>query len=535
MDLEQGLIGHWPLQEDARDAAAGALITTPHRVRFGVPGPSALLCAAACFDGCGAQIEVAAAAALRLGTGDFTAMAWIRVESTTDIIGDIISQFDPQGRRGFSMAVVSHPGVTTSMANDRNLHFGMDSGVLDSAWTDCGQPGKAVFVFALAVFRGDLYAATCEPDADRSGHVHRYSGGAEWEDCGSPAPCNSVSSLVVHDGALYCGVSRYKLAGSCLPASPNQHPGGAVYRYDGGRGWTLCGQLDEGNGVHCMCSFGGRLYATPTYDHQVFEYQGGTTWKPVGPDARVMSMGFWNGSLYALTSGADSVYRYGGAGAWTDCGRPPGTSQLYSFLVYQGRPHVGTWPRGEVFRYDGEQTWTLCGSPGYSKEIMGMALYNGKVYAGTLPMADVYRYEGESRWRYTGDLDRSHGYQLRRAWSMSVHGGRLYCGTLPSGAVYSLAAGQLATWDHRLENGWHHVAGVRRAGTAELWLDGSRVAVSPRRTEGDLDLTQDLPLLIGGGQHDTFCGDMASVSGATSSYRSFTFIPLPPTKRVIRS
>ncbi len=140
-----------------------------------------------------------------------------------------------------------------------------------------------------------------------------------------------------------------------------------------------------------------------------------------------------------------------------------------------------------------------------------MALYNGKAYAGTLPMADVYRYEGESAWAYTGGLDSSHGYQLRRAWSMAVHDGRLYCGTLPSGRVYALEAGCAATWEHRLADGWHHVAGVRRGGAVELWVDGARVARSRSLPGAALDLDQDLPLLIGAGQHDTWCGDLAEL------------------------
>jgi len=444
---------------------------------------------------------------LEVGTGDFTAALWVCADDGgVHVAGDLMGQYDPAERRGWHLSLVSMPGVTTSMANDRNLHFGIDAARVDDEWTDCGRPGNAVFVYALSVFGGDLYAATCEPGAEDRGHVYRYTGVA-WEDCGAPAACNAVSSLACWRGHLYCGVSRYNLRGSCLPASPNQALGGGLFRYEGGREWTKVGQLDD-SGVHCMCAYGDRLLAAPLYEHQVFEYSGDDAWTAIGPEARVMCMGYWDGRLYALTSGADSVYRLEDDSSWTDCGRPPGTSQNYSFLVHRGRPLIGTWPNGEVFRFNGPGEWESCGSPGYSREVMGMALYNGQVYAGTLPMGDVYRYGGESSWAYTGGLDPSHGCQLRRAWSMAVHGGRLYCGTLPSGHVYSLQAGVMATWDRRFPDGWHHVAAVRRGAALELYVDGERVADGRGAGAEPLDLSADAPLLIGSGQHDAFRGHL---------------------------
>ena len=58
-----------------------------------------------------------------------------------DAIGDIAGKYDPETRRGFNFNIKRHSGVTSSHSNDRNLHFGIDSGVLDEAWTDCGRPG----------------------------------------------------------------------------------------------------------------------------------------------------------------------------------------------------------------------------------------------------------------------------------------------------------------------------------------------------------------------------------------------------------
>ena len=512
MNSSIDLVGHWPLAGHGKEISGAGLPGIVRSVTFDAEGPDGCPGTAARFDGSQSGIEVAPHPRLNFGTGDFSIALWVHTEERMgDVVGNLVECYDPETRRGFHFSVVSHPGATSSVANDRNLHFGIDAGMVSPQWQDCGRPGNAVFVRALTTFAGDLYAATCEPGAGEAGHVYRYTGEKRWEDCGSPSACNSVSCLAEYDGQLYCGVARYKLSGSCLPDSPNKNPGGAVYRYIGGREWVECGQLDQGDGVHCICAFGGKLYATPTYEHQVLEYQGGCNWRPIGPDARVMAMGYWNGHLYGLTSGRDSVYRYEGDCTWTDCGWPEETSQLYSFLVYQGKPHIGTWPRGEVFRYDGDRTWTLCGSPGYSREVMGMALYNGKLYAGTLPMADVYRYEGRTAWSYTGGLDRSHGYPLRRAWTMAVYRGKLYCGTLPSGVVYSLEAGRMATWDHRFPGGWHHLAAVRRSQQLEIWMDGKQVANSEAFPLEKFDLTTGRPLLIGSGQHDHFCGCLSDL------------------------
>ena len=59
------------------------------------------------------------------------------------------------------------------------MHFGIDAGS-EPKWTDCGRPGDAVYVMALAVHAGRLFAGTCEPGKDQAGHVYRYAGGTRW-------------------------------------------------------------------------------------------------------------------------------------------------------------------------------------------------------------------------------------------------------------------------------------------------------------------------------------------------------------------
>lgn len=512
MKLDNRLIGHWKFQSDCEDSSNNAHTSQSCAVELGLPGPGGHLTKAAGFNGCTSLVEVADSKSLDFGSGDFSIAVWVHTEKNmSDVVGDILSKYDPAARRGFNLNIVSLAGVTSTHANERNLHFGIDNGRIDPEWTDCGRPGNAMHIASLCVFDNALYAGTFEWEADGAGHVWRYAGDNHWEDCGSPATCNCVTTMAVYDGALYCGVTRYKAEGSCLPPSPNENPGGKVFRYAGGKEWIDCGQLDDGWGIHCMIVFNGKLYAAPTYEHQLYVYAGGRDWRAVGPDARVMSVGCWNGGLFALTSGCDDIYRMDTDGQWESLGRPHESRQNYSFVVHNGKPWVGTWPLADVFRYDGPNTWTRMGSPDYSKEVMGMALYNGKLYAGVLPMSQVYRHEENESWTFVGEVDSTPNHRLRRAWSMAVFNGKLYCGTLPAGHVMSLEAGKMATVDRSLEPGWRHLAAVRKNGRLSIMIDGKIAAQSGEFNPGDYELGNNRPMRIGCGAHDHFNGRMCDL------------------------
>ena len=512
MNIERELIGHWKFHGDCKDASSAGHSSVNCGVDLTASGPDGQPNTAARFDGEAARVEVADHPALRLGTGDFSIAAWIRTEETDDVVGDIVGKFDPAARRGFNFSVVNNAGVTTTQANYRNVHFGIDNGIIDPAWADCGRPGNNLQIYSLAVHEGRLYAGTFETGADEAGHVYRYEGDGEWADCGSPDRCNCVKALAVFQGRLYSAPSWYKADGSCLPLSANDRPGGTVFRYEGGTRWSDCGRVANAISISTLAVYRGDLYAAPSYDMGMYRYGGEKHWEPLGlADVRVMCLAPYHGQLYALSNGVRGVFRYEGDGNWTHCGYPHLARQLYSAAILEGRMYIGTWPNGDVFRYEGGTAWTQVGFPGYAKEVMGMAIYNGKLYAGTLPMADVYRYDGEKIWAYTGGLDRSHNFLLRRAWSMCVHDGKLFCGTLPSGHVYSLEAGKLVSYDRVLEGGWRHLAVVREGGHLVIYVDGKSVARSSEFNRGDYDITNDRPLLIGFGQHDYFKGLMSDL------------------------
>jgi len=509
------VIGHWPLRHDGRDLSPNALQARPHDVTWTPAG-------AARFNGRSAWLEVPPSPVLRPGTNDFTLALWVHLDARQDDSpGDLVTLFDPVRRNGFNLTIQHQAGACTSMANTRNVFFGLDAGT-EPRWTDCGRPGNNRLVFALAVFQGHLYAGTWEPGEGEAGRVWRYAGGTNWVDCGAPDRCNAVSALAVFNGALYAGVARYSGAGSQLSPSPNMHPGGRVWRYAGGTRWVDCGRLGDAELVMGMTAFQDRLYATAmdvppkhatTLRQGLYRYEGGTNWTWCGnPGGRIAALTVANGALFAggYNGGTlGGVFRYDGGTNWTNFGAPPNVDQTYSFAVHRGRMHTGTWKEGKVFRYFGPHQWEDTGRLGDELEVMGLALFNGKLYGGTLPLAQVYRLDATG-WTLTGRLDFSE-VVYRRVWSMAVYQGRLYCGTLPSGRVHALETGVAVSHDAELAPGWRHVVAMRAGPRLKLFVDGQRVAESAPFEPARFDLTPDVPLQIGFGEHDYFQGWLRDV------------------------
>jgi Concanavalin A-like lectin/glucanases superfamily len=502
---EIGLVGHWKLEGDVKDSSGLG--------NHGENRGAELTSNGAKFNGRSGYVEIPDRPSLRLGAGDFTIAARIYTErDLDDVIGDIVSKYDRTMRRGFTFNVKTN-AVTFSQANYRHLHFGIDNG-RTGEWTDCGRPGNCIYAMGLIAFEGSLYAGTCESGKEEAGHVYRYGGGPTWVDCGAPDKANSISSMAVLQGKLYVGSTRYNLGGSSLPPSPNENPGGRVYRYNGDGRWTSCGRLGESVSISGMAVYGGKLYASSLYQPAgTFCYEGGQKWIPCGTPGgkRVEALAVYNGGLYGTGYDGGEIYRYEGGANWSTVGRLPDTTQTYGFAIHEGRFYVSTWPAGRVFRYDGDNDWVDCGRLGEEKEVMGMAVYNGKLYAGTLPLAEVYRYEMGKTWTRTGQLDRTPDVRYRRAWSMAVYRGKLFCGTLPSGRVYSLEAGRSVTHDHELRSGWRRLAAVRSGRKLKLYVDGRLAATSGAFDPTAFDISNDRSLKIGFGDHDYFNGIVRDV------------------------
>lgn len=511
LSLDDGLVGYWKLAGDCKDYSGNDNHGTCHGVLLDGAGPDGTRGQAALFNGRDSYIEVPHSSSLDFGTDDLSISLWVKThDSLDDVIGDILSKFDPDRRRGINFGVIHHAGSTSSQSNYRNVQFGIDDGRTEQEWTDCGQPGEAMFILAMTVFEGDLYVGTCEPKLGQAGHVFRYLGGTEWEDLGSPDASNSVAALTVYKGRLFAGTARYKTGGSALPASPNENPGGRVYRYEGGGRWTDCGQLPEADASYCLTVYRDRLYGIAMYHPGVFVWDGETGWEYCGTpgEQRSMALAVYNGSLYCSGNGSAGVHRYEGGTEWSFCGKQAENTQTYSFAIHRGEMYVGTWPDGSVHRWEGGTEWLNTGQLGEEREVMGMGIYNGKLYAGTLPLAQVYRYDGDQQWSCTGQIDHTPDVTYRRAWSMAVYDGKLYAGTLPSGRVWSMEAGKTATYDHELPPGWRHLVAVKDGSRLRLYLDGTLVATSSDFASADYDLSTDRPLQIGFGAHDYFNGSM---------------------------
>jgi len=511
--LERGLVAHWPLDQDGRDASGRQRHAVPHGVEFGIDPKQGNDRRAAQFSGRESYLEVPAAIAPKFGRGDFSLSIRIRSpRSSEGPAGDLLSRYDAGRRRGFHLSLKSDTGVTFNQASHRHLQFGIDDD-RSSEWIDCGRPGNAVLAFALASYDGAHYAGTCEPGPNESGRVYRYGGGDRWIDCGAPDRSNAVTALAVHDGRLYAGVGKYRLGGSALVESQNPNLGGKVYRYEGERRWTDCGRLSEAEAVGGLIEFRGRLYASSLYKPAgFFRYEHGTMWKDCGvPDAkRVEAMCAFDGHLYASSYDAGRVFRFDGE-KWTDCGRLGDNTQTYSFAVYGRRLLVGTWPSGKVYRFEDVDRWTDVGRLGSELEVMGMLVHNGRLLAGTLPSAEVYAYDGEARWDRLKQLDSTPDVKYRRAWTMAEHQGRLFCSTLPSGRIFAFEAGKTAAYEREFPDGRHHIAAIKRGGVLTLHVDGHEVAKSTTFAPGDFDLDIDGPLLIGRGMIDDFRGTMSDV------------------------
>jgi hypothetical protein len=487
VDLQRALLAHWPV------------VATP--------------------------FEVAAGDAPQLGAGEFSLAMWIQSDEVADHLpGDVISQYDPVRRRGFHLTLKCNPGVTTNQANWRHLQFGIDDNRM-SSWRDCGRPGNALIAFALTVHEGILYAGICEPGNGESGRVYRYdAGGNQWLDCGAPDASNSVMALAEYQGHLYAGTGKYRLAGSALPESDNPTLGGRVFRYDGDKHWTDCGQLPETEAVGGLVVYRGELYASSLYRPAgFFRFDGPSGWcrlpVPQGIDPassastprRVEALMVHEGFIYASSYDGGHVYRFDGRD-WTDCGQLGDNTQTYSFAQYEGRLYTGTWPSGRVYRWDeATKGWTDAGRLGEEREVMGMLVHNGRLLAGTLPLAEVYSYEGGDTWQRLTRLDNTPDVTYRRAWTMAEHGGEVFCSTLPSGHVFAFSVGRQVTWEHALSSTWHHVVAIKSTERLALYVDGRRVAETAVFNANDFPLDNSAPLRVGNGMNGHWHGGLRDV------------------------
>lgn len=534
---QTALLGHWKLQGDCRDYSG--------RGNHGANHAVALSSAGAQFDGIGSFIEVPDSKSLQLGANDFSVAVWVRCRpGATNAIGDILSKYDSALRRGFNLHLSGSGTGYSSTSDQRRLYFGIDNGV-DGSWADCGRPEATnPLISALAVYRGDLYAATADAaDLSDACRVYRYADGKRWVDCGRVSPdlrTRSVYSMIVHDGSLYVGTGTWDWEQS--PSSGPNH----VYRYEGGTKWHDCGEFGRGRRVMSLASHRGNLYATDDAGAS-WRYDGDGIWAFCGsvPTYKMISTLVYRDRLYA---GADSViYRYDDRGAWEPVGQftYADVNQVHTMAIYEGMLHAGTWPLGRVLRFDGVNNWMARGDLGISttgqriNEINDLLVFNGKLFAGVIPRGEVWRYERDADWTTVKQLMHVPGFSPESvpSWSrvpaMALFRGRLFAGTgscqartanadfsTEVGRVFSYEAGKCVSYDDDIGVGWAHIAAVRSKGLLKLYVDGNLVASSSPFDSEKFSLANRMPLLIGFGAENYFSGrmrDLRLYGGALSA------------------
>ncbi len=510
ISLQKGLAGYWKLSEDISDRSKNKLEARAHgAVQFKTEDVNGQQITAASFNGQNSWLEVDTGNKTNPGNNDFSVSVWININETSDdVSGDIISQYDPALRRGFHLSLKTNYG-TTGIANIQQLHFGTDDN-FSSGWVDYGRPGNALFAFALTEFKGNLYAATCETGPDERGHVYRYSGNGKWSDCGLSDSSNSVMCFAIFNGELHAATGHYRVAGSSLAESKNTTPGGKVFRYISDNKWENCGNI-EIEAIEAMIVYKGKLYASSMYSTGFYRYEGGNNWiKCEDPEKRTNSFAVYNGYLYAASYDCAHIYRYDG-NKWSDCGQAGDegvNTQCYGFAIYEGELYVSTWPSGRVYRFNGINEWEDTGRLGEELEVMGMLVHNGRLIAGTLPLAEVYSYEGDTVWLRLEQLDKTPDVKYRRAWTMAEHQGKAFCSTLPSGKIYGCEAGKSVMSAESISAGWHHVAAIKTAKKLKLFVDGKLTGETTIPDSMEFNQKISAPVKIGFGSNDYFYGNM---------------------------
>lgn len=501
---EPVLVGHWPLEVDGRDLSGHQRHGEAIDLNFGPPPdePGGSRCAH--FNGRTSRLRLPPGGELTLGRGNFRIELELQLaDSLQGAPGGLLQQYDFQTLRGGYVDLVTSGTTTSGQPNRNQLQFGLRAGPGSPVAVSCGRPGNATLVFALTSTGHGLYAGTCEPGANQAGRVFRWDGSDRWVDCGSPDGANSVAALAEFQGSLYAATSCYRLRGSALEESPNQTPGGAVYRYQPPKIWVPCGRLagpERVTAVAALLEYRGQLYATSTYSPGLFRYDGETTWTDLGSPGgkRVQALIEFEGDLYAGSYDGADIYRYGPETGWQGVGSLDENTQTYGLAVWRDQLYVGTWPSGRVYRWDQPGHWISCGRLGEEKEVMPLLVHHGQLLAGTLPLAELYRYRGQAAWESLARLDRTPDVTYRRIWSLATHGGMLFAGTLPSGQVWRIEEPGLATCDQPWPTGWHRLA-IGRTGE-RIWaeLDGRTVAEA-RLPAADFDTNCDLPTILGAG------------------------------------
>lgn len=516
MEQRSGRLGYWPLRADCEDYGGSGR----HGAARGVTFEDG-----AVFDGVSSVVELPDMPETD-GGRPFTLSLEFEVNDKRGFFpGGLASRYSEKTMNGWHLSVLSQAGVTSSQSNWRQPQFGWSTGKSPIQWKDWGSPGDCRLICSMCVYHDSLYVGTFDDASDHRGHVYRLGKDGAWVDCGNPDNSNSVWSMAEYNGELYVGTMKYRASGSALPESPNQEMGGSIYRYEGGKKWTLFGRLpvENNDSVGALTVYDGRLIAMSFYPHGIFAFNEDGSCVPLGapgPESktRTMTLSPFRGSLFVGCNELQGVSMRTLQSPWVDSGHVENCHQVYCFSVFHNEFLTGIWPEARMYRYEQGENWSDYGLMGEEKEVMGIAVFNGKLYGGTLPGGHVYRYAGgEHQWDLIGVLEQPDpNIMYRRVWTMAVYDGQLFAGTLPSGKVWSLTHDPLATGDTSLADGWHRATAVYDCERLSLYLDGTLVSSVdiPPQAGGDRAAAlsvSGLPLVLGKGPQCHYSGRIREV------------------------
>lgn len=550
-NIDGGLVGYWKLKGDCLDYSGNNNNGVNHGVDL-INGA---------FNGQSSYIEVPDHETLNFDTEDFTINVWVYTEEiVNDVLGDILSKYDPFSRTGITFTINSGGGGGyQSIGNDKNVYFGIDNAQGDKDWIDCGRPGPGSNYVSnsLTVFKGKLYAAVGNAIDEKDwAHVFRYEGGKEWTDLGrvGDAKTTGVFPMIVHNDNLYVATSTYDWT-RVIPGIIKYDPG-RVYRFEDINCWTDFGQPGNNETLNCMASYNGKLFIgggprrkdlavytqmensdkkwTPS---KIFDKNGQESCFP-------HPMMVYNNKLYV---GFPNIFSFNGDN-WVFEGDPvmtddtKGSPQVHSLAVFRGSLLAGTWPEGKVTKFIGDKKWESIGRVGVDgTEVLDLTVYNGKLYGASLPRAEVCRYDDKEEWtsikrfydpqgwtpvppKYDGENAENKRNEWSRVTSMTVYNGKLFISTgnnttspddAPTdgfrGKVFCMEAGKNVSFDQNIGSGWKQITAVRRNGYLELFVDGKMVKKSSGFNNKNFNLNNNMSLKIGFGETDYFNGKISEL------------------------
>ena len=105
----EGLVAHWKLRTNTKDSSAGGHHAVNHGVRF--ENGSAV------FNGLDTWMEVPVSKSLKLGRKEFSIAAWVHTdELLDDVLGDVITCYDPAARKGLVRGIVGPAMIIAGLA-----------------------------------------------------------------------------------------------------------------------------------------------------------------------------------------------------------------------------------------------------------------------------------------------------------------------------------------------------------------------------------------------------------------------------------